>query len=158
MTLVKNNYISMGKPIKSPFLIPVKHNSTPNCINEPFMVDGKIYRVTCVSFGTPHGVVFTDDVKNIDIEHVGASLEMHPLFPEGTSIVFVQALNRKQIKTRLWQRGQGEIPFTSEAVCVAMTAAKMLQKIETEAEVLMGDNKFNVLWNGADENVYLAEG
>lgn len=158
MTLTKNNYVSMGKPIKSPCLIPVKHDSTPNCINEPFMVDGEFYKVTCVSFGTPHGVVFTEDVESIDIEHVGASLEMHPLFPEGASIIFVQTLNRQRLKARLWQRGQGKIPYTSEAVCVAMTAAKMLQKIETETEVLMGDKNFNVLWNGADENVYLAEG
>ena len=149
-------YSSMGKPIKAPCLIPVEHKSTPNCINEPFMVNGEPYKVTCLSFGTPHGVVFFDDVDNTNISAIGGALEKHPLFPKGASIVFVQIVDKTQIKTRLWERGKGETPYTPEAVCVAMTAAKMLEKVNENVDVFMGENKFNVNWENVIDDVYIA--
>lgn len=153
MESMHNTTISMGKPIKSPELIPVMHRSTPTCINEPFMVNGEIFRVTCVSFGTPHGAVLVDDVEAIDVTQLGTSLGTHVLFPKGASIVFIQVLDKAHIKARLWHRGEGEIGFTPEAACVAMTAAKMLQKIMWESDVLMGGNNFHVVWNVKDDNV-----
>ena len=150
-------YTNMGKPIRTPCLIPVIHKSTPNCINEPFMANGEAYRVTCLSFGTPHGAVFFEDLENADIDNIGKTLERHPLFPQGASIVFVQILNKKQIKARLWQRGKGETPYTAEAVCVAMASARMLQKIHGDgADVFMGENKFHVNWESVIDDVYVA--
>jgi len=144
--------ISLGKPITAPCLIPVLHASTPNCISEPFMVDGKVYRVTALSFGTPHGVVIVDDVDSIDVRSLGASLGTHPLFPEGASIVFVQKINDETIKASLWQRGVGETAFTCEAVCAAATVSIMLQTIiRSIANVLMGGEAFQVKWDGIGE-------
>ena len=151
------SYTNMGKPITSPCLIPVRHKSTPNCINSPFMVNGEVYRLTCLSFGTPHGAVFFENIETVDINNIGKTLENHPLFPEGASIVFIQVLNKKQIKARLWQRGKGETPYTYEAVCVAMTSARMLQKIYSDdANVFMDDNKFHVNWKSLTNDVYVA--
>ena len=155
MRLQDDSYISMGKPIKAPCLIPVEHKSTPNCINEPFMVNGKSYKVTCLSFGTPHGIVFFEDIENADISGIGKSLEKHPLFPEGASIVFVQILCKTQIKARLWERGKGLVSYTNEAVCAAMTAAKMLHKVSENVDVFMGENKFNVNWDNLIDDVYI---
>lgn len=155
MQIVDNTTISMGKPITAPVLIPVEHKSTPTCINDPFMVDGEVYKVTCVSFGTPHGAVLVDDVDSIDVGRLGYSLGTHALFPKGASIVFIQVLDRIHIKARLWQQGQGKAAFTPEAACVALVVSVMLQKVETAADVSMGDNTFHVEWNRMEDNVYL---
>ena len=144
--------ISLGKPITIPVLIPVEHKATPTCINNPFMVDGRCYKVTAMSFGSPHGAVLVDDVDSLDVTALGAKLGNHVLFPKGASIVFVQMLDRENLKARLWQRGQGEITFTPEAVCVAATTAMMLQKVlGNTASVSMGGNSFHVKWDRGGE-------
>lgn len=148
--------ISLGKPITSPVLIPVLHKATPNCINEPFMVDGEPYNVTCVSFKTPHGVVFVDEINNIDVSSIGQSLGTHPLFPIGASIVFVQVTSNESLKARLWQKGQGEIDFTPESVCVAATATRILQKtLKDEICVAMGSSNYQVICDRNAEEVFI---
>ncbi|HHU49934.1 MAG: hypothetical protein ACOYEH_01175 [Caldicoprobacterales bacterium] len=156
MNSKNNKTVSLGKPIMVPWLIPVEHKSTPNCVNEPFMVNGNYYRVTAMSFGSPHGAVFVDDVDAIDVDTIGSSLGTHCLFPKGASIVFIQMLDKETLKARLWQRNVGEIAFTAEAACVAGVAAIMLQKILTnKANVHMGDNVFQVEWNRCVDDVSL---
>jgi diaminopimelate epimerase len=145
----RNNItVSFGKPITAPCLIPVLHASTPNCISDPFMVDGKEYKVTALSFGTPHGVVVVNNDDIIDLPSLGSSLGNHVLFPQGASIVFIRVINRETIEAQLWQRGKGVTAFTPEAVCVAMVASRMLQKIMVNrANVFMGGYNFEVEWD-----------
>lgn len=148
-----NVTISLGKPITAPVLIPVEHKSTPTCIADPFMINGECYKVTALSFGTPHGAVFVDDVDKVDVATLGSALGNHVLFPQGASIVFIQILDGENLKVRLWQRNEGEIPFSSEAACAAGTAAMMLQKVlKSEVSIHMADNTFYVNWDrGANE-------
>ena len=156
MQSTNSTAISLGKPITSPTLIAVKHRSTPTCINSPFMVSGKCYSVTAMSFGTPHGAVFVEDADNTDVPALGLALGTHPLFPEGASIVFIQVLDNENLKARLWQRGEGEISFTHEAACVAGTATMMLQKtFEDKINVSMGSGTFSMQWDKGSGNVYL---
>jgi diaminopimelate epimerase len=148
--------ISMGKPITAPVLIPVRHRATPTCINQPFTVNGAIYRVTCVSFGTPYGAVLVDDVDSIDLEHLGYSLGTHALFPQGASIVFLQILDKTNIKARLWHRDYGVFDYAPEAACVAFTVAVMLQKMPMqEGNVHMGNNVYHIERSSKDGNVRL---
>lgn len=149
--------VSLGKPVTVPVLIPVEHKSTPTCINDPFMVDGKCYKVTAISFGSPYGAVFVDDVDSVNVPSLGAALGTHVLFPKGASIVFIQVLDKKNLKVRHWQRNEGERAFTPEAVCVAGTAAMMTQKILNNiANVSIGGNTFQVEWERSSNNVKLS--
>lgn len=148
--------ISLGKPVTAPILVPVEHRSTPTCINNPFMVDGECYRVTALSLGSPFGSVIVEDVDKVDVAQLGSQLGTHVLFPKGASIVFIQVIDKENIKVRLWERNKGETPFTPEAACVAGTAAMMLQKVlGYTANVQMGGNTFEVKWSRGDGNVSL---
>jgi diaminopimelate epimerase len=153
MTATINRTVSLGKPVMTPCLIPVEHKATPNCINDPFMINGECWKVTAMSFGSPHGAVFVDDVDNVDVRKTGPALGTHSLFPKGASIVFIQVLDGETVKARLWHPEKGETDFTAEAACVAGVAAMMLHKVLTsEVDVHMGRNVFRVEWNrGADE-------
>ena len=148
MSKTVNTTISLGKPITAPCLIPVLHASTPNCISNPFMVDGKAYRITALSFGTPHGTIVVNDVESVDISSLGSALGTHPRFPKGASIVFIEIIDNETVKARLWQYDVGEIDFTNDAIGVAAVVAMMLQKImKHKATVLMGGNTFTVEWD-----------
>ena len=136
--------VFFGKPITVPCLIPVLHSATPNCVAEPFTADGTPYKVTALSFGTPHGAVLVDDVDAVDVPTLGRALGTHPRFPQGASIVFLQHLGGNRIKARLW----GESTFTNEAACVAGVAAMMNQVIPVnKAEVIMGGKTVFVTWD-----------
>ena len=148
---------SFGKPVTSPVLIPVEHKSTPFCINSPFMVGGKSYGVTAISLGTPYGAVLVDNVDIVDVPKIGSVLGTHALFPKGASIVFIQVINEESIKIRLWQRDEGEKPFSPEAACVAGTVTMMLQKThKNEINVEMGGNKVLVRWRRYQDDEVLA--
>jgi len=148
--------VNMGKPVTAPCLIPVLHASTPKCINSPFMVNGEPYGVTALSFGSPHGAVFVDDVDSVDVAALGAALGTHALFPQGASIVFAQVIDKENVKARLWHRDHAGILFTPEAAAVAGTAAKMLQKVSSgDVAVSMSENTINVGWNHGDDDAVL---
>lgn len=151
-----NRTVSLGKPVMIPYLVPVEHKSTPNCINDPFMINGECYKVTAISFGSPHGVVFVDGIDAIDVRKTGSALGTHRLFPKGASIVFIQQLDKESCKARLWHREKGETGFTAEAVCAAGVTAMRLHKIlKDKANVYMADNLFLVEWNRGTNDVYL---
>jgi diaminopimelate epimerase len=150
-------YVNMGKPITAPCLIPVLHAATPKCINNPFMVNGEPYGVTALSFGSPHGAVFVDDLDSVDVASLGSALGTHALFPQGASIVFAQVIDKENVKARLWHRDHSGIVFTPEAATVAGTAAKMLQKVSSgEVTVKMNENSVKVQWNHGDDDAILA--
>lgn len=146
----------MGQPVTAPCLIPVLHSSTPSCINNPFMVSGDCYNLTAMSFGSPHGAVFVDDLDALDIDTVGAALSSHVLFPKGANIVFVQAqdADARSLNAKLWHREDGNATYTAEAVSVAGTAALMLQKVlGTSASISMGGENFLVKWDRCGDGV-----
>lgn len=156
MNSSKIKTISLGKPILTPYLIPVEHKATPNCINAPFMINGERYKVTAMALGSPHGAVFTDCIDSVDVQKTGTALGTHPLFPKGADIVFIQVLDGETLKTRIWLREKGETDFSAEAVCVACVTSMMLHRVITDkVKVLAGDDKFIVEWDRATGNVFL---
>lgn len=143
------NSISLGKPVTIPFLIPVLHRATPECISSPFMVDNECYYVTALSFGTPYGGVMVEDIEKAELPKIGQALSAHPLFPQGANIVFIQMLDEYNLKARLYARGVGEREYTPEAVGAAGAVPMLLQKtLEQEVNVQMGDKSFRVKWEG----------
>ena len=148
MLSTNNVTISLGNPVTVPFLVPVEHKSAPACISDPFMVGARCFRVTAMSFGNPHGAVFVDDLENVDVSELGLALGTHALFPKGADIVFIQVLDKENIKACLWQKDKGEAVFTAEAACVAGTAAMMCHKVLlNDVSVFMGGNKFHMKWD-----------
>ena len=156
-TISANQVVNFGKPVTTPFLIPVTHASTPNCINSPFMVDGKCYGVTALSFGSLYGVVMVENLDDIDISALGAALGTHRLFPKGANIVFVQILGGEDLKAQVWPlAGKKVAPF--EAACAAGTAAMMLRKVLSgTVTVWMGKNSYHVEWDKGESDVRLTE-
>ena len=99
--------VDMGEPDLTASHIPIKAQ-TEQVIDEPIEVDGKTYRITGVSMGNPHGVVFLDDIDSLDIEKIGPSFENHVRFPDRINTEFVQLDNRSHVRMRVWERVPGK--------------------------------------------------
>jgi len=112
-----------------------------NCINEDLEVDGKTYKVTCLSFGNPHCVTFVDNLDAFPVDSVGPLIENHKFFPKRTNVGFVQVLNRNELKVRVWERGCGETLACGTGTCAAVAAANKLGKVgeKVTVHVLGGD-------------------
>ena len=138
VSLVK---VNMGAPILKAKDIPVDVD-TEKCIDSDINVDGKDYKITCVSMGNPHAVTFIDeDVKTFPIEKIGPKFENHPMFPDRVNTEFVQVLNRHEVNMRVWERGSGETLACGTGTCATVVACVLngLTDYEVTVHLLGGD-------------------
>jgi diaminopimelate epimerase len=79
-------------------------------------------RMTLVSMGNPHAVLWCTDVARVPLAVVGPFAERHPWFPERMNVHFVQVLGPGEVRMRTWERGSGATQACgtgASAVCVA---------------------------------------
>ncbi len=114
--------VNIGHPDFSTTSIPML-TDLPEAVMVPLEVGGREYKVTCLSVGNPHCVVFCDRIDNIDIENIGPLFEYHKVFPERVNTEFVRVVNRNTLKMRVYERGNGETQACGTGACAAVAAA-----------------------------------
>lgn len=150
---IRSVRVNMGEPILEAKEIPVVCDYSP-VVDEPIEVCGKEYRMTCVSMGNPHAVVFVDDTDNFPLEQIGPYFENHVRFPRRTNTEFVQVINRNYVKMRVWERGSGETLACGTGCCATAVACVLngLTDEKITVEVLGGrleiewDREKNLVW------------
>lgn len=113
--------VDMGKAILKPADIPVLIDGY-RVVSKKTILAGKEHEITCVSMGNPHCVIFTKDIDNLNLEKIGPDYENDPIFPERVNTEFVEIIDNKTLKMRVWERGSGETwacGTGASAVCVA---------------------------------------
>lgn len=114
--------VNMGSAELKPENIPVKLPGR-EIVNQPVTIDGRDYRITCVSMGNPHCVVFTDSLESIKMDVEGPAFEYSPLFPARVNVEFVTVIDKNTLKMRVWERGNGETLAAGTSACAAAVAA-----------------------------------
>jgi carbamoyl-phosphate synthase large subunit len=153
--LVSSARVNMGKAELTPARIPVNLPGTA-IIDRPVDIGGETYRVTCVSMGNPHAVVFQDEVDGLILEHIGPVFENHPLFPERTNTEFVKVIDGTTLKMRVWERGSGETLACGTGACAAAVAAVLNGHCEKGKDIkviLLGGE---LVINYTDDHVYMS--
>lgn len=106
--VVSNIRANIGKPIFDPKLIPVNTDKQEFIMEEVKILD-KTFKMSSLSWGNPHTVIFVDDVMNFDVEKYGPAIECNlEVFPKKTNVTFAQIVSNNYIKIREWERGTGE--------------------------------------------------
>ena len=113
--------VDMGEPILDPKEIPVIADGD-RVVDQPISVGGREWRMTCVSMGNPHAVVFVEDVASFEIEKYGPDFERHSRFPKRTNTEFVQLISREEIAMRVWERGSNETWACGTGTCACVMA------------------------------------
>lgn len=114
--------VNMGQAILKPADIPVAAEGE-RFVGQPLVVDGTEYKVTCVSMGNPHCVVFTTGIDELDLEKIGSGFENHVSFPDRINTEFVEIMDEHTIKMRVWERGSGETISCGTGTCASVVAA-----------------------------------
>ncbi len=144
----------MGKPILEPRKIPVAYTNENPVKNLEIKLFDKVFSFTCVSMGNPHAVTIVENVDTFDVEKYGKVLEADEHFPEKSNIEFIQIIDEKTVKMRVWERGSGETLACgtgASAVCVACVLNNLVkEKEEITIKLLGGDLKIKY-----DVDVYM---
>lgn len=140
--------VDMGKAILTPKDIPV-NSDKERFISEPVEVDGKEYKITCVSMGNPHAIVYMDDIKDLELEKIGPSFENHKIFPDRINTEFIEVIDSHTLNMRVWERGSGETFACGTGACASVVASVLNGYCNHDEEVTVhlrgGDLK--ITWN-----------
>lgn len=137
--------VDMGKPILKGREIPV--HLSGRVINRPIRTEGREFRVTCVSMGNPHAVVFSEDIATLPVEKQGPMIEKHHLFPKKTNVEFVKVVSDREIQMRVWERGAGETLACGSGACAAVVAAVLNGFTEREVKAHLPGGALDIAWD-----------
>lgn len=146
--------VNMGSPELIPDKIPVISDSK-HVVDEPIEVDGTTYKMTCVSMGNPHCIVFVEDTASFPLETVGPLFENHERFPKRVNTEFIQLLDRKTVNMRVWERGSGETLACGTGACASAVACILNGLTEDEITLHLLGGDLIVRWDQQDNLVYM---
>ncbi len=146
--------VDMGEPILAPKDIPVTADGDV-VIDEPISVGGTEWKMTCVSMGNPHAVVFVDDVKNFELEKYGPLFENHERFPKRTNTEFVHVISRTEADMRVWERGSAETWACGTGTCATVVACILKGYTDREVLVHLVGGDLQIRWDEETNHVFM---
>ncbi len=155
--------VDMGKAILETKEVPIISNEE-KLISSSLVFDNTEYKVTALSMGNPHAVVFDNDIVSLPLSEIGPKFEKSPLFPNSVNTEFAQIVKRNEFKMRVWERGSAETLACGTGACAVAVAACLNGFADYNSEVtvhLLGgdlfitcDNDLNVIMKGEAETVF----
>lgn len=157
---VESVRVNMGQPVLEPEEIPVLPQGeekwkSDRVVNEAISVEGKEYRMTCVSMGNPHAVIFVEDVAGMKLEEIGPCFENHRRFPRRINTEFVRVIDRNNIEMRVWERGSGETLACGTGACAALCACVLNGLTDEAVTVKLLGGKLFIEWNRKENLIYM---
>ncbi|MHB2020839.1 MAG: diaminopimelate epimerase [Candidatus Xenobia bacterium] len=152
--------VNMGPPGLERVKIPMKGPEKQKVVREILEIDGNAFKITCLSMGNPHCVIFTTDVpgmpdlNDIPLDKWGPKIEKHPLFPEQINVEFVEIRGDGDLHARVWERGAGQTLACGTGACASLVAAHLNSLCRRKAKVTLPGGPLNIEWRD-DGNIYM---
>ena len=141
--------VDMGEPILEGREIPADHDG--RVIDYSLEVAGRVEKITAVSMGNPHCVVFVSDesIFSLDVwefARLGRQFEHHPFFPRRVNTEFILPVARDRLKMRVWERGSGETLACGTGACASLVAAVLTGRADRKATVELRGGNLEIEW------------
>lgn len=146
--------VDMNEPRLAGLVIPVD-SDLDSVVDYDLQVDGDSKRITCVSMGNPHCIMFVEDIKDIPLTTLGPVMEKHSFFPNKTNVEFVEVMARDEIAMRVWERGASETLACGTGACATLVSAVLNGKADRDAIVHLAGGDLHIRWNEEDNHVYM---
>lgn len=143
----------IGEPILKKKKIPVKGKGR-FCINEPLKLNGRKVKITSLSLGNPHTVIFVKEFSP-RWRKMGHMIETHPSFPRKTNVEFVKILSPKKIRLKIWERAAGETSASGTGASAATVAGVLTKKLDSKVTALFDKGKLEIEWRKQDGHLYM---
>ena len=138
--------VDMGVPRLTKGEIPMAGNPAETAVNFPLTAAGQTFYATAISMGNPHLVIFTPDINKVPLSDWGPQLETHPLFPRKTNVEFVQVLDSKTVRMRVWERGAGITQACGTGSCATAAACILNHKTGNNITVKLDGGDLFIEW------------
>jgi diaminopimelate epimerase len=119
------------------------------------LADGTALACGAVSMGNPHAVIEVADVDTAPVAQIGEELQHHPAFPQRVNAGFVQFLDSRRARLRVYERGAGETLACGSGACAAMVVGRLWGKLEARAEILVRGGTLQLEWAGEGQPVWM---
>ena len=147
--------INMGVPILEASNIPALGFEHSPVIEQTIQCEGQDFKVTLVSMGNPHCVIWLDDLETLSFEYWGPRLEYHAAFPQRINVEFVEVLSRQQAKVNVWERGAGATLACGTGACAVLVAGVLNQKLEPSAQIDLPGGSLSIDWPAKASPVWM---
>jgi diaminopimelate epimerase len=112
--------------------------------------------VSVVSMGNPHAVQVVVDADTAPVAELGPQVEHHPRFPKRVNAGFMQVVDRRHIKLRVFERGAGETLACGTGACAAVVAGIRRGLLDSPVRVSARGGELSIAWAGEGRPVYLS--
>lgn len=145
--------VDMGEPELSAARVPAVCNKE-RMVEEPVESKAGLVKITAVSMGNPHGVIFVDSLDDTDVHGTGRLLEVDPVWPDRANIEFAEVIDRGNIRMRVWERGSGETLACGTGACATAVAAALTGRTGRQVKIHLLGGDLSIEWRG-DNHVYM---
>ena len=145
--------IDMGLPELTARTIPTSI-AADRVVDHPLRIDGVEYRITCVSMGNPHAVVFVEELHKVNLVEVGPKFENAPEFPSRINTHFVRVDSPIHVTIRTWERGSGATRACGTGACAVCVAGVLSRRTERRITTCLPGGVLQIDW-GRDDHVYM---
>ena len=159
--------VDMGPPVLEPVKIPVCISKLPRIVDYSIKTlvqwpqgqwdkeCGLDQRMTCVSMGNPHAVLFCNDVAKVPLERVGPVLETHPVFTNRINVHFVEAQSPTEVTMRTWERGSGVTLACGTGACAVCVAGALTNRTGRKITAHLPGGDLDLEWQARNDHVYM---
>jgi diaminopimelate epimerase len=149
--LVERVRVNMGKPRLTRGEIPMTGPAEQKVIDHELPVLDRTFRITCVSMGNPHCVIYVDDVATFPVATFGPAIEHHELFPRRANVEFVQVLSPTEVRQRTWERGAGETLACGTGASAVTVAGLLTGRTGPQLLNHLAGGDLELAWDGSGE-------
>jgi len=144
--------VDMGEPILEASRIPTTLPGNPpmEVILEPFDL-----RVTCISMGNPHCILFVNEITDDLVLGIGPKIEIDAAFPRRINVEFVKVNRPEDVTLRVWERGSGETLACGTGACAVAVAGVLTGRTERRLKAHLPGGDLQLHWSESDNHVYL---
>lgn len=150
---VREAKVNMGIPVLKRGQIPMVGHGA-EVVDEVLRVDSRDFRITCVSMGNPHCVIFIDDIRSVPLTEYGPLIENHRLFPERINVHFVQVIAKDRVEMKTWERGSGATLACGTGASAVCVAGVLNKKSDRKIFAHLPGGDLMLEW-AQDKNVYM---
>ncbi len=145
--------VNMGVPRFEPADVPFEASTRENVYD--LEVDGRTVSVSVLSMGNPHAVQLVPDVDAAPVNTQGPQIERHPRFPRRVNAGYMQIVDRRHIRLRVYERGAGETLACGSGACAAVVAGRQNGLLDDKVEVKLPGGTLRVSWAGEGQPVWM---
>ena len=152
--------VDMGEPILEPARVPfdsegLKAKPEGRDLLWPLEINGKTTWISVVSMGNPHAVQVVDNADAAPVPADGPAIEHHPRFPKRVNAGFMEIVDRRHVRLRVFERGAGETLACGTGACAAVVAGIRRGLLDSPVAVATRGGDLSIAWDGEGKAVLL---